>query len=104
LIIDEFQWKPALAQLLAATLNQQTLEEAAELMVSVSAVDRSYHKECLSVFDEALGASASEDDFVIACVNKSGYKVDTRDDANEILGDFRAAYLQEYQRATGVVE
>ncbi len=95
-----FDWKTSLFQLFAASVNQQTLEEAAELMVSVSAHDASYHDECVKTLEEAIRSAEAGDDFVISCINKSGYKVTTFDDALELLRDFRAVYLEEFGRAS----
>jgi hypothetical protein len=95
----EFNWKDSLLQLFAATVNQQTLEEAAELMVSVGAKDRSYHEECLRVFDHALQAIEDEGDFVISCINKSGYQVDSISGAKDLLSEFRSIYDLEYRLA-----
>jgi hypothetical protein len=94
-----FDWKSALSQLFAASVNQQTLEEAAELMVSVSKRDRSYHEECIATLDKAISAAEAGDDAVIVCINKSGYKVVNVEEALEILSDFRSIYLQEYDNA-----
>ncbi|WGO98309.1 hypothetical protein QFX18_20065 [Saccharophagus degradans] len=100
MVLDSFDWKTALQQLFAATVNQQTLEEASELMVSVSASDEEYHNECLHVLDEAIRAANSGDDSVMACINKSGYKVSNLNDAAELLRDFRIVYLEEYRQNT----
>lgn len=99
--MKNFDWKKALLQMFAATVNQQTLEEAAELMISVSEADLEYHEECLLVFDEALRASETEGGFVISCINKSGYQVSSFQEAKELLQEFRAIYVREFQQATG---
>lgn len=96
---QNFDWKPALLQLFSATVNQQTLEEAAELMVSVSAADRDYHEECLATLNDAIRAAEAGDEDVIICINKSGYQVSTFDDAIDLLNDFLSIYLEEYQRS-----
>jgi hypothetical protein len=97
----EFDWKAALEQLFAATVNQQTLEEAAELMVSASSVDPSYHEECLFVLDTAIASAEAGDEIVITCVNKSGYQVADTGEALELLRDFRSTYLAEFRRSSG---
>lgn len=94
-----FDWKIALGKLFAATVNQQTLEEAAELMVSVSAVDESYHEECLMMLNEGVRAAIAGDNSVMACINESGYQVLTTVDAAKLLDDFRIIYLKEYEHA-----
>lgn len=94
--IEDFDWKSALADLFGGTVNQQTLEEAAELMVSVSAVDVSYHVECLAMLDGGICAAREGDCSVIGCINKSGYQVSTTEEAESLLIDFRAIYVAEY--------
>lgn len=95
------KWKNGLEQLFSASVNQQTLEEAAEMMVSVSASDRSYHQECLGALDEGIKAAHAGDRAVIALINKSGYQVSTTTDAAGLLEDFRRIYLKEFRRAVG---
>ena len=95
-----FDWRAAMQQLFAATVNQQTLEEAAELMVSISASDEEYHNECLYTLDEAIHAAVEGDDSIIPSINKSGYKVADLADAIDLLQDFRSVYLEEYNRST----
>ena len=89
-------WKAALTELFGGTVNQQTLEDAAELMVSVSAIDAAYHLECLSMLDAGLHAAQQGDFSVLAIVNKSGYRVSTLEEAANLLVDFRKIYLTEY--------
>jgi len=98
MINSEFDWKSALGQLFSASVNQQTLEEAAELMVSVSSGDPGYHEECLFVLDRAISSAESGDVAVIAHINKSGYQVSDVDAALELLRDFRSVYLDEFNR------
>ena len=95
---NEFDWKSALGQLFAASVNQQTLEEAAEVMVSVSSNDPYYHEECLFVLDKAIASAETGDEAVIAHINKSGYQVSDIDAALELLRDFRTVYLDEFNR------
>ncbi|MEJ2694484.1 MAG: hypothetical protein P8166_16005, partial [Candidatus Thiodiazotropha sp.] len=83
--INDLNWRAALQQLFAATVNQQTLEEAAELMVSVSASDEEYHNECLYTLDEAIHAADAGDESIILSINKCGYKVDNLVDAIVLL-------------------
>lgn len=98
-MLKNFEWKPALLQLFSATVNQHTLEEASELMVSVSAADRDYHEECLATLHEAILASEVGDADVIMCINKSGYQVSTFDDAIDLLNDFLSIYIEAYRRS-----
>ena len=93
------QWRDSLEQLFAATVNQQTLEEAAELMCSVSSVDEGYHVECLRAIDAGINADVEGDNSVINLVNKSGYRVTSTGAAIDLLKDFRAIYLAAYERA-----
>jgi hypothetical protein len=97
--INNFNWKEGLADLFAGSVNQQTLEEAAELMVSISAVDASYHLECLTMLDQGISAAEAGDNAIINCINKSGYQVASTLAAAKLLEDFRKIYLKEYERA-----
>ncbi|MCP3672781.1 MAG: hypothetical protein GY814_20640 [Gammaproteobacteria bacterium] len=98
MLSEGFDWKSALQQLFSATVNQQTLEEAAELMISVSTSDEEYHNECLHVLNEAMRAANDGDNSIMESINKSGYKVSNLVDAIELLQDFRSIYLGEYRR------
>lgn len=93
------QWREDLEQLFAATVNQQTLEEAADLMVSVSTSDESYHAECLTAIDQGINAADGGDRSVIDAINKSGYQVTTTEAAADLLRDLRAIYRAAYDRA-----
>ena len=97
---EKFDWKSALADLFGGTVNQQTLEEAVELMVSVSAGDASYHVECLNMLDEGVRAAQEGDCSVIGCINKSGYQVSTTEEAATLLLDFLKIYVAEHERAS----
>jgi hypothetical protein len=94
-----FDWKASLATLFAATVNQEPLEDAADLMVSVSARDASYHAECLSTLEGGIHACDSSDTAVLSAINKSGYKVATLDEAKELLVEFLEIYEQRYREA-----
>ncbi|KRB76813.1 hypothetical protein [Noviherbaspirillum sp. Root189] len=100
MLLHDFDWQTSLATLFGGTVNQQTLEEAAELMVSVSASDDSYHEECLMLLNRGIRAANAGDRLVITCINKSGYQVLTTTDAATLLNDFRTIYLMEYTRAS----
>ncbi len=95
------RWREDLQQLFAATVNQQTLEEAVDLMVSVSADDENYHFECLAAINQGINAASGGDQSVIIAINKSGYQVATTDAAAELLRDFRTIYLAAYEQACG---
>lgn len=101
MINSEFDWKSALGQLFAASVNQQTLEEAAELMVSISSNDPGYHEECLFVLEKAISSAKTGDETVISYINKSGYQVSDVEAALELLRDFRSVYLDEFNRKQG---
>jgi hypothetical protein len=94
----EIDWKDGLEQLFSASVNQQTLEEAAELMVSVSSSDHDYHDECLTLFEEGIKAARAGDNVVIALINKSGYQVSSTVDAVKLLEDFQRIYLEEFRK------
>lgn len=96
--VKDFDWRAGLADLFGGTVNQQTLEEAAESMVSVSVRDESYHYECLAMLSEGARAAAAGDSSVMASINRSGYQVSTNDAASKLLLDFRMIYLTEYDR------
>ena len=97
---EDFDWKKSLAELFGGTVNQQTLEEAAELMVSVSASDDSYHEECLTILNKGIRTADSGDNSIMVCINKSGYQVSTTTEAATLLNDFRTIYLKEYKQAS----
>lgn len=91
-------WKDNLEQLFAATVNQQTLEEAADLMAAVGSSDQSYHVECLTAIDQGINAAQNGDLSVINLINKSGYQVTTSEGAVDLLRDLRAIYVAAYDR------
>jgi hypothetical protein len=92
-------WIAGLSQLFSATVNQQTLEEAAELMVSVSVQDRCYHEECRRVFDSALCATEADDVALISAINGSGYRVSDRREALDLVRELQHIYLHKFHRA-----
>lgn len=93
-------WKENLEQIFSASVNQQTLEEAAELMVSVSASDLTYHEECVHSLEEGIRAANRGETVVIDIINKSGYQVQSATDASELLSDFLRIYLTALRKAT----
>lgn len=95
-----FDRNVSLAKLFAATVNQEPLEDAVELMVSVSARDGSYHTECLATLEGGIQACDSGEVEVLSAVNKSGYKVATLNEAKELLVEFLEIYEQRYREAT----
>ena len=96
---ERFDWKAGLADLFGGTVNQQTIEEAAELMISISATDSSYHEECLMMLNEGIRAADSGDTSIMVCINKSGYQVSTTTEAATLLNDFLTVYLNGYKQA-----
>lgn len=94
-----FDWKIALARLFAATVNQEPLEDAADMMISVSVRDYSYHEECLETLEGGINACDSGDVDVMLAINKSGYKVSSLEEAKELLMEFRGIYEQKYAEA-----
>jgi hypothetical protein len=95
----EFNWKDALEQLFAATVNQEPLEDAAQLMASFSLVDESYHDECLVLFKKGKSLANDKDESIIKYINKSGYSVSSFDQAHALLADFEMEYLKAYSAA-----
>jgi hypothetical protein len=96
-----FDWKKSLARLFAATVNQESLEDAAELMVSVSARDSSYHAECLATLRGGIKACDSGDEDVISAIGRSGYTVSSLGEAKELLMEFLGIYEDSYHQAVG---
>lgn len=92
-------WQEKLGDLFSASVNQQTLEEAAELMVSVSEDDIEYHSECLNTLKSAIRACENGSSEAIDQINKSGYQVTTVEGAKKILEDFLEIYQEEYESA-----
>jgi len=97
---ESFDWRDALEQLFAATVNQDTLENAADLMVSVSAADKDYHEQCLFLLSKGKSLAEMGDRSIIGYVNKSGYRVQSVGDAYDLMVDFEKAYLKAYRAAT----
>jgi len=100
-IAAEFHWREALRVLFAGTVNQQTLEEAAELMVYVSTRTPKCHEEYLYVLDASIEVTSSGSDELFSLINTSGYRVYDTAGALELLSDFRKIYVGEYERAIG---
>jgi hypothetical protein len=96
---NSIDWLVSVEELFGGTVNQQTLEEAAELMVSVSAVDLPYHKECVETLMSAIDAAKKGDIRVISAINKSGYQVNSTKEASEILEDLYQIYMKEFEKA-----
>jgi len=90
-------WKEKLGDLFSGTVNQQSLEEAAEMMVSVSEDDIEYHNECIATLESGIRACNNGERDVISEINKSGYQVSSLEDARKLLEDFLTIYLKEYR-------
>lgn len=95
-----FDWQTSLARLFAATVNQEPLEDAADMMVSVSARDSTYHAECLATLKGGIQACDGDEKSLISAINKSGYKVASLGEAKELLVEFLEIYEQKYHQAT----
>jgi hypothetical protein len=95
----EFNWKDSLEQLFAATVNQEPIEDAAKLMASFSAVDESYHEECVFLFKMGKSLANEKDQSIIKYINESGYSVSSFDEAHALLADFEMEYLKAYGAA-----
>lgn len=93
-----FDWQTSLARLFAATVNQEPLEDAADLMVSVSARDSTYHEECLATLKGGIQGCDNSEAGVIAAINKSGYKVASLEEAKELLVEFLEIYEHKYRQ------
>ncbi|WMN17985.1 hypothetical protein QL104_00855 [Pseudomonas piscis] len=89
-----FEWKERLLDIFAATVNQQTLEEAAEDMASLSFCYPSLHEDYLRTFDFAIEALQSGDNYPVECVNRSGYKAHGAEDALELVEDLKEIYMR----------
>ncbi|NRB42129.1 MAG: hypothetical protein HRU20_27275 [Pseudomonadales bacterium] len=93
-------WQESLGDLFSATVNQQSLEEAAEMMVSVSEDDLEYHNACVNTLNLAIQSCKNGNNETLLLINKSGYQVHSTEKALEILEDFLTIYLNEYKDAT----
>ena len=89
-------WQEKLGDLLSGMVNQQSLEEAVEMMVSVSEDDPEYHNECLKTLEAGINACDNGDPCAIEEINKSGYQVCSISEARRLLEDFLSIYLKEY--------
>lgn len=94
-------WEADLLDIFAASVNQQSLEEAVELIVDVSIDDQEYHRVVLNAIEQAIRAANKGNERIIDYINKSGYKVDCLNQAIDLLEDFRDIYVKEYNQAGG---
>lgn len=90
------EWKEHLLDIFAATVNQQTLEEAAEDMASLSFCYPGLHEDYLRTFDFSIKALQAGDNYPVECVNRSGYKVRDAESALELVEDLRGIYMRIY--------
>jgi hypothetical protein len=97
-----FDWRDALEQLFAATLNQEPLEDASQIMASVSSRDPEYHVECLFLFEKGKELAQSSDISIINYINKSGYKISSFDEAHDLIEDFESEYTKSYNAQISV--
>lgn len=63
-------WENNLGDLFSATVNQQSLEEAVEMMVSVSEDDLEYHNTCIATLNSAILSCQNGNDETIALIIK----------------------------------
>ena len=91
-------WRNDLTQIFAASVNQQTLEQAAAEMAAGSACDHSYHDECMNALDSGIQAAFEGDSSVIAMINRSGFQVGSTQEAASLLSEFRGIYLEAFRR------
>ena len=89
-------WQEKLGELFGATVNQDTLEEAALMMVVASSNNFEYHNECVTVLKSAIDSCEKGETDSISEINKSGYTVNSPESAKEILSNLLETYLKEY--------
>ncbi|NBF08445.1 hypothetical protein [Pseudomonas sp. Fl4BN1] len=92
-----FEWREHLLDMFAGTVNQQTLEEAAEEMASLSFCYPGFHENYLRTFDFAIDALRSGDNYPIECINRSGYKAHDVEGALELIEDFKTLYIKFFE-------
>lgn len=92
-------WESDLSKIFASSVNQQSLEEAAELIVDVSLDDQEYHGVFISAINQGIRAANDGDKRVIDCINGSGDRANIFQQASELLSDFKEIYLREYDRS-----
>ncbi len=93
-------WQETLGELFEASVNEQTLEQAAAQMVFVSEDNPEYHDLYLAAIDGGLKAASSGDHTVVGIINRSGYQVGGLEAAFELLTEFRNIYLRTFRQAT----
>ncbi|MBC6983572.1 hypothetical protein [Caulobacter sp. 17J80-11] len=79
-------------------MNQGSFEDAAKYMASMSASYPEMDAEWLLLFDRGLSLARDRDPYVIECVNWSGYKADSFDDAACIIQELADHYAAAVQR------
>lgn len=97
--ITNESWESDLSRIFASSVNQQSLEEAAELIVDVSMDDQEYHNIFINAIDQGIRAANDGDKRVMSCINKSGYKVNSLKQALDLLLDFKEIYLREFDQS-----
>lgn len=97
--ITNESWESDLSRIFASSVNQQSLEEAAELIVDVSMDDQEYHNIFINAIDQGIRAANDGDKRVMGFINKSGYKVNSLMQALDVLSDFKEIYLREFEQS-----
>jgi|SRR5690554_4077154 len=97
--VANVSWESDLSKIFASSVNQQSLEEAAELIVDVTRDDLEYHNVFINVINQGIRAVNNGDKRVISCINKSGYKVNSLKQALDLLLDFKEIYLREFDQS-----
>jgi len=92
-------WESNLSKIFASSVNQQSLEDAAELIVDVSMDDQEYHSIFINAIDQGIRAANDGDKRVMGFINKSGYKVNSLMQALDVLSDFKEIYLREFEQS-----
>jgi hypothetical protein len=77
----------SLEQLFGAFVNQGTLEEAAEMMVTLAARYPEIEFEFYEALSSGITAAARNDESVVLAVNMSGYRVRTAHEAGELCSE-----------------
>ena len=93
-------WKVELGRLFGGAVNQDTLEEAVDIMVAVSAKYPSYHELYLMALKGGVRACDEGDPAVMEAINRSGYRAYDLDQARELMEDFLDIYERTYAAAT----
>ena len=93
-----FDWKTALSDLFGGAVNQEPLEDAAAVMVSISARYPGYHAQCLAALKGGIQACDNGSMDGISAIHKSGYRVSSPEEAKQLLLEFLGPSLFIFKR------